>query len=184
MASLSNLKATLVLRTDDLTNNSTSDIGTCDQFNTNFTWRNVNMKLLLGNMAQDYDNFGISLSCLNVGIQAAAFGTATIDRTVDLNFSGLTFKNSCYSVISKTNKQSVNLESVILNTGSFISSINLDSFGFVFTNDTEIVDLNIKLTRSFQSGSTYDIATTTVFPQMVFTFKIVGIPRQLKVLNV
>ena len=135
------------------------------------------MKLLLGDMVKDCDNFGISLSCLNVGIQAAAFGTAAVDRTVDLNFSGLTFKNSCYSVISKTNKQSVNLESVALSTGAFINSINLDSFSFVFTNDTEIVDLNIKLTKSFQSGSTYDIATTTVFPQMIFTFKITGIPR-------
>ena len=188
MASLLIQKATLILRTDELTNNATSDVGTCDQYNTNFTWKNVNMKMLLGDMAKDYDDFGISLSYMCISSTGATYGTAQIDRSTDINFSGLTLKNSGYNALSKTNKQSFNILSFAFTnatTGTVVSPTNIDSASFVFTNDQDLVDINIKYTRTFKSGSSYDVATTSAFPQMTFTFKIIGIPRKVehKLLN-
>jgi hypothetical protein len=49
----------LVLKTSDLTANSTTTIGQCDQFRTSFTWFNINLRNLLGDLYNQYDYFNL-----------------------------------------------------------------------------------------------------------------------------
>ena len=44
----------LVLKTSDLTANTTTNIGSCDQYRQNFTWFNVNLRALLGYQYDQY----------------------------------------------------------------------------------------------------------------------------------
>ena len=53
--------ARLVLKTSDLTANSTTNNGSCDQYRTSFTWFNINLRMLLGDMYNQYDYFNITL---------------------------------------------------------------------------------------------------------------------------
>ena len=51
----------LVLKTSDLWVNSTTAIGQCDQFRTTFTWFNINLRILMGDLYEQYDYFNLSL---------------------------------------------------------------------------------------------------------------------------
>ena len=51
--------ASLVLRTSDLPVNSSNNVGSADQFYTNMTWSNINLRVLLGSMYDKYDKFAL-----------------------------------------------------------------------------------------------------------------------------
>ena len=183
-------KATLILRTEDLTNNSTTNVGTCDFWNCNFTWNNINMKLLLGDMYDKYDDFNINLSQMSVGLAAAAgYGTDAGDRIVNINMSGLSFKNQGYSVLTKSLTQTCSFMQYLFNNSTTVglaSPQNVDSFSFTFSKD-ELVNINLFYTRAFKNTAgnygivQYVVPATLVsnlFPQAIFTFKITGIPRE------
>jgi len=146
---------------------------------TNYTWNNINMKLLLGDMVNDCDDFTIALSSLAVG-WGVNYGNNALDRLVDFTIEGLTFKHSSYNVLSKNNIQSATVFSYnfinIDQTVDFLYNINLDSNSIVFTNDRDSVNFNLYYTKQFGNGP---VGTTKSFPHAVFTFKITGIPRTL-----
>ena len=54
--------ASLVLKTFDLTYGSTTSAGTADTLGTTFTWNNINLRLLLGDMYDQYDRFNLNLN--------------------------------------------------------------------------------------------------------------------------
>ena len=74
MGSIFNQKSTLVLRTEDLTVGTTTNIGSCDALNNNFTWNNINMKQILGREYDKYDDFNISLNLVTVGFSSVTYG--------------------------------------------------------------------------------------------------------------
>ena len=50
-------KALLVLKTSDLTYNTSNSIGTANATGTKCTWNNINLRVLLGNLYDTYDRF-------------------------------------------------------------------------------------------------------------------------------
>ena len=54
---MSQESASLVLKTSDLTLNSSTVIGTADQYGTTYTWNNINLRVLLSDMYDKYDRF-------------------------------------------------------------------------------------------------------------------------------
>ena len=112
MGSVFNQKTTLTLRTEDLAVGG-NNVGTCDALNNNFTWNNINMKLLLGDEYDKYDDFNIALSLISNGMPSVVYGADAGDRLVNFNMTGFTFKNNCYNVATKSNQQSVNLYSYL-----------------------------------------------------------------------
>ena len=91
----------LVLRTSDL------DIdGNQDEFGTNFTWTNINLRSLLSDLYNQYDYFNISLVSVSLSrCNALDPDTATDDdyenRNVLIKIAGLPFINQTYDTLRK-----------------------------------------------------------------------------------
>ena len=94
--------ACLVLKTNVLTTNgSMNDYGVGNSTLTSFTWTNINLRTLLGDMFDKYDRFMLLLQNIShakagdfvkVGDQAADAN----NRAILINMSGLSFVNSTY----------------------------------------------------------------------------------------
>ena len=72
----------LVLRTSDLTVNATNQYGTVDQYRTTYTWNNINLRTVLGDMYDKYDTFNLCLNTVSSAVADVALGTGNDDRTV------------------------------------------------------------------------------------------------------
>ena len=183
MGSVFNQKSTLTLRTEDLVIGSSNNVGSCDEFNNDFTWNNIDIRSLLGEEYDKYDDFNISLAQLSWSAPSVAYGASAFDRIVNLNMSGLTFKNN-YNVSTKSNRKSVVIYNWTFNnslTTPNTLNTNLDNNSFTFTKN-EIVNINLNYTKIFKgSAGDYNIIQSTtansIYPDMIFTFKIHGIPR-------
>jgi hypothetical protein len=88
----------LILKTSDLTNGSTTNIGSCDTLRQNFTWFNINLRSLLCDLYNQYDYFNLLLiSISSAHITAAANQGSADDRLVYVKISGLPFINQSYN---------------------------------------------------------------------------------------
>ena len=156
--------ATLVLRSGDLTANSTNLVGTADARFTNMTWSNINLRTLLDNMYDKYDRFALVPIQFQT-ITGSGFASTNDDRCCTINISGLPFTNNNYNASSKTNQNS----SVIYVT-RFISANSSNSITqgntLTFTKNQELVNINIFYERmSPNANGNYNIAYSAVaFP--------------------
>ena len=88
--------ACLVLKTNVLpTNGTTNAYGTGNSKLSSFTWTNINLRTLLGDMFDKYDRFMLLLQ--NISQSLAAAMSSGDDRCILINMSGLSFVNSTYN---------------------------------------------------------------------------------------
>ena len=173
------LSSTLVLQTADLTPNSTTNVGTADQFNTSWTWSNLNLRTLLGDMYDKYDRFALVPIKVHSGnVTNTAFGNSENDRVVSINISGLPFSNNVYDTALKTNSNHITFQTLhINNTASTNSSVNGGAF-LTFTKNQELLNLNIYYKRLIKNAGNYDIVNgVSAFPDAIFIFNIYGIDK-------
>lgn len=179
------LSSTLVLQTADLTLNGTNSVGTCDQFNTNWTWNNINLRTLLGDMYDKFDRFAlvpIRVHSGNTG-QTPAFGITEFDRVLTINIAGLPFTNNSYDTALKTNSNHITFQTLHINNAATTnSSVNGGSI-LTFTKNQELVNLNIYYKRLTKNGANnYDILNSTgAYPDVVFIFNIYGVDKKDRV---
>ena len=83
-----NLNASLVLSTTTSSNNTSR---------TSFTWNNINLRMLLGDMYDKYDRFNLCLNTISSGLSDAYFGTQA-DAQVLVRVSGLPWVNNSYNI--------------------------------------------------------------------------------------
>jgi hypothetical protein len=184
---MSNLQiASLVLRSSDLTVNTTNQYGSCDQFRLTQTWNNINLRTLLGDMYDKYDLFNI---CLNT-ISTAGYGqngytivtpgvTAGDNLNVIVKLSGLPFINQTYSV-----KQGCNTNVCPISTFTFANSgtsapitttqLFFSNNCYTFGKSQQSCNLTIQYARIVDDA--LPIATFP-FPNMIFIFDIIGINK-------
>ena len=94
--------SSLVLKTSDLTLGSTTQIGTADDFGTHYTWNNINLRVLLGDMYYKYDRFKLNLNTIATGAPYTNWDLSSVDdRCVYISITGLPWVNNTY--IQKTN---------------------------------------------------------------------------------
>ena len=88
--------ACLVLKTNVLPTNGTTNLyGTGNSTLSSFTWTNINLRILLGDMFDKYDRFMLLLQNIS---QALSGAMATVDdRSLLINMSGFSFVNSTYN---------------------------------------------------------------------------------------
>ena len=133
--------ASLILRTSDLTAGTQNNVGRSDQFFTNMTWSNINLRTLLGSMYDKFDTFNLVPVTFAQAQGGGGFGTADEDRTTSIFISGLPFTNCVYNTETKTNRNSA-----IINTFKFIRSNSTTVYGgqiLTFTKNQELVNINI-----------------------------------------
>jgi hypothetical protein len=172
--------ASLVLRSSDLPN-GTNNIGSSDQYYTNMTWSNINLRTLLGNMYDKYDRFALVPVAYLSTVGDGTFGTANDDRIVTINIAGLPFTNNNYSTSSKTNQVSSTFFLARFVQNTYITGSTGGSV-LTFMKNQELVNLNIFYQRvNINGNGNYNVSTTTAFPHMVFTFNIYGITKSDRV---
>ena len=175
--------ASLVLRVGDLPNNGSNNVGSCDAYHTNMTWNNINLRSLLGDMYDKYDTFNLVPVVFATGISNNTFGSFSDDRITQVCISGLPFTNNVYDTFSKTNTSVA-----ICNNMTFVRTASIVVNGgetLTFTKNQELVNINIFYKRVSPAGGTtnYTVGTTSVFPHVVFIFKIYGVSKTDRVKN-
>jgi hypothetical protein len=167
----------LVLKTSDLTANASTNIGTCDQYRTTFTWNNINLRMLLGDMYDQYDYFNILLTLASSTLSNAAAGAGTAeDRQVYVKMSGLPFINQCYNQATGNNGIFTTITTLSISTGTATSQQYYNNTANVCTFNKDQDQCNITISFFRVSDDTKPILTAS-WPQFAFFFSIVGIDK-------
>ena len=161
--------ASLVLKPNLLTAGTTNSFGTSNTGRTIYTYSNINMRNILGNMYNKYSKFNLVLK--NVMTEAVnTWGNVGQDQAVTINISGLNFINN-YEVTTKTTTQQSTLTSLLFNpSGSLSVTYTNNCVATFITNGPENVDITITYQR-ISDGLTPD----GVFGKVLFIFDIIPI---------
>ncbi len=142
----------------------TNSIGYMSQYRDQIVFKNINMKFLLQEMYDQYEYFNIALVCIMS--DGSAFGTATIDRMVRFEMSGLPWVNNTYNVSTMNNEGSAVMGFAKVSTSDTLlnySYANMASF-----RKCENVDITINVKR--YTGDT--CTSTALLGRTDFYFKI------------
>ena len=173
----------LVLRTWDLEYNGRTTYGFCDEFGTDFTWYNINLRMLLGDLYDQYDFFNMSLISVSLS-RCNALDPATADdndyenRNVQIKMSGLPFMNQTYSQTTRNNIGFatigvLNIPTTAITTNQFY---NNTSNVITFRKDQDLCTINISFYRVYDDEKP-DLNADTENPNFVFIFTIIGIDK-------
>ena len=148
------------------------------------TWKNVDMRRVLGVLYDKYETFNMYLYQI---IQSQGFGASATctanQQLVDIRIKGLQFLNNGYNPINRNNTNTAFLTSYILN----LSSNATASLGTVtpmfnptivtFGKSADCVDITIDMKKTHDQ--IYPIPTLNMsFGTFVFMFKFYGIPSR------
>ena len=161
--------ACLVLKTNVLTTNGTmNDYGVGNSTLTSFTWTNINLRTLLGDMFNKYDRYLLLLQ--NISHALAGTISTVDDKAILINMSGLSFVNSTYIQKLQSNSGALIVCPFIF-VASNVQSQSYNNFAVsTFIKQNDIVNISINYTRIKD-----DAAPTTTYPHVNFIFNIVGI---------
>ncbi len=175
--------ATLILRSGDLVVNATNQYGTCDQYYTNMTWNNINLRTLLGTLYDRYDLFNICLSNITQATGSGAYGVDNDDLIVQVCMTGLPFINQTYGVTDCCNTN-VAVAGIFEFSSNATNTVNYNhTHSLTFSKQQDQVNLNIYYQRIYPSqvggagAYTYAVKTAGAFPEVIFKFKIYGVDK-------
>jgi hypothetical protein len=169
----------LVLKTSDLTTNASTNIGTCDQFRTSFTWNNINLRMLLGDMYDQYDYFNISLISISSSLtQALAAGATADDKIVFVKMSGLPFINQTFQQSTGNNGTFAYVSTLSIPLTANTSTQFYNNLGNVctFNKDQDQCNINISFFRVLDDTRPA-LNAGNINPQFSFIFVITGINK-------
>jgi hypothetical protein len=165
----------LVLRTSDLSFDDASTYGFCDEFGTDFTWYNINLRMLLGDMYYQYDYFNMCLISISSGLtQALALGATADDKMVSVKISGLPFINQSY--YQPTGNTTVGVLSIPITAVTNTQQYNNVANVITFNKDQDLCNFNISLFRVVDDVKPV-LNAGNINPQFTFIFTIIGIDK-------
>ena len=182
---------TLTLNTNDIfsgTNqasfyNKTIDnmYGTITNNRCTNTWKNINMRFVLGVLYDKYETFNIKLYQITQTSGALGSGNPLANYTlVDVRVSGLPFLNNSYNIASSNNTNSIYLTSYVLNNLNFLqtggSITVLYPITLTFGKSTEYVDITIDIKNTLDQKYP-TIPLNSALGPTSYVFKIYGIPK-------
>ncbi len=158
--------ANLILRTSSIAVGADKDSN-----RTNITWRNINMKYVLGSLYYKYDKFKICLT--SIGNVNTTTITNVSDRILAVNMRGLIWLNQTYDTAIRSNSDSSVISTALFNSANGFSINYTGEIGWVFLRPpSDTVDLTIFLSK-VSDGS---IPTGINYGESVFCFSIYGVP--------
>jgi hypothetical protein len=150
--------------------------------NTNWTWTNISLRNLLGDLYDNYERFNLILESVSQGQAYGTDGQATQlaftaeDLRTMINITGLPFVNN-YNTLTKMKTNVVRCAQLtILKANTNITYFN-QHFCATFDKSQETADINIFLTRANDGQQLYTGAQS-LYPHLTFNFQIVGIPNK------
>jgi len=161
-----NLNASLVLSTTTSVNNAAR---------TSFTWNNIDLRMLLGDMYDKYDRFNLCLNTIASGISDAYFGTQA-DAQVLVRVSGLPWVNNSYNI---TSTRANNTGNTIIASFLFVNNTQQNQYFFssnsaTFSKNQDTANITIDYIRVSDLAAPA-VQNTTTFPHAAFIFDIFGI---------
>ena len=153
-----------------------TSVGSVSNNRTSFTWNNVNLKTLLGDMFEKYERFNI---CLNFVAGAATGSSAETtyadNRMFQVKLTGLPFTSS-YNHPTLSNAGTVVLTCVQVPLGSSTTWVNnyFTSQYYTFTKQT-LVNISIDLHTVLGDTSPSPDALTKMIGHCIFSFNIYGV---------
>jgi len=144
--------ASLVLKTSDITTDDIStttlaavinnSVGSIDVSGQLIKWKNINPKLLLGDMYEKYDKFNLNLSCYS----SRKVATALADFDVTFYISGLPWSNQGYSIKSQSITQKAVLATLLIDaTTSYGVKSDINNNTLTFNKPTGNFDITIEI---------------------------------------
>lgn len=170
--------ACLVLKTSDLTPDTTNQIGSCDVARQNMTWYNINLRSVLGDMYDDFDYFNLSVYFISTDTSCTIPANSYSDKAICMKIGGLPFSNQTYNVKNRSNGTLAPLCTFYMPPGNTSTQQNFYGSNYItFAKNQEQVNLNIKYSR-LQDDVPYDLTNNYVYPNVTFIFHIYGIPKK------
>jgi len=186
--------ACLILNTFDINSSTTAldyygniidnQYGTISNNRCTLTWKNINMRQVLGVMYDKYETFNMYLYQVNQSQGFALAATcAANQQLVDIRIKGLQFLNNGYNAISRNNTNTAYLTSYILNPlKSDAASLGTVTPMFnptiiTFGKSADSIDITIDMKRTHDQLYP-TVANSTSFGTFVFMFKFYGIPSK------
>jgi hypothetical protein len=161
-----NLNASLVLSTTTSTNNAAR---------TSFTWSNIDLRMLLGDMYNKYDRFNFCLNTVASGI-SNNYLASQADAQVLIRVSGLPWVNNTYNI---TAAGANNTNNTIIASFLFVNNSQQTQYFYgsnmaVFSKNQDIASITIDYIRVSDLAAPV-VANGTFFPHVAFIFDIFGI---------
>ena len=186
---------TLILNTFDISTSTTTgdfyDVTVDNQYGTiannrcNLTWKNINVRRVLGEMYDKYETFNMYLYQIN---QSAAFSSLPPSTNnqllVDVRIKGLQFLNNTYNVKSCNKTNLAYLTSYVLNNtasdglGTITPLYN--PIVLTFGKNAECVDITIEMKSTYKQDYPAIVGPVNQGPPnslgtFIFMFKFYGI---------
>ena len=168
--------ARLVLKTNTLT----AALNVNDDFS-KYSFNNISLRNLLGDMYDKYDLFNLSLKSIASGkgfgtISGQVFGVSLDDLAVSIYMSGLPFINQTYNINSDNGMYS-NTNEVLLSNFIFkrddSSTLNYLNENYItFSKNQLMCNLSIRYEKISELTIPDSEAT---FPDVVYIFEITGV---------
>ena len=164
--------ASLILETSDLAYNVDTDIN-----NNSYTWNNINLRNLLGDMYDKYDLFNLTLDTICNTITDSVLGSSLYDLENYLTIGGLPFINQNYNTSTGNITNSTFLTPYIfIRTQSNIYTY-YNSKSMTFNKNQQSCNINITILRVVDNVKPTPGASILLFPPMIFSFKIEGVTK-------
>lgn len=169
--------ASLTLRTWDIlpnnnvTNNTDNSIGRITANNARITWKNINLRHVLGSLWDRYDKFNMILNFY--GMKVAGVDVAVNDRSMSFWISGLNFSNQTYNITTKSLNNDTCIGVVLYTAGLGVSQTLLDNVITINKPDIPVVDITIEMkcqTTNVADGFTEKPASVLGHHTFGFTF--------------
>ena len=178
--------ARLILKTEDITggtsmNDAThptlsSNAGYCDYYKTNFVWTNIDWRVVLGDMYNEYDEFALVLNKATFDQSINGFGGSSSARVCKLNVKMLPLLNCTYN----------QTKNVVWTNGCIgILNFNLAVFGVSYLNNSlifskpTISNINIYYTQTISDSTANTQNANSQYPDVLFEFIIYPIEKNV-----
>jgi hypothetical protein len=171
----------LVLYTSVLPVNSSNSFGTTNSNLTQMTWKNINMRQVLGTNFDKYLKFNLSLTSVIIPTNGNLIAEPNLNALIYM--SGLAFDQSTtYSTLALNNISASYVGNIRFNTLS-TSTSSIINYSLLsnntFLRDGEIVNITINLTAPIPTLGNFSLQFTSPYPQIVYTFQITPVVESL-----
>jgi len=175
MVLVSKLKLDTFHLINDFVNNPN---GSRNHLHTKFTWNNINLRVLLGDEYDKYDNFKLVLYQVCSQGTNNDFGYDKNDKRVQLAISGLEWVNCSYGPKNQNLSEAFISEYLFYDTGSTqypkIHNYKEDLNSLIFKKRAN-VDITIEYYNFNDDTIDSTVPNTLTYPEMNFRFNIIGI---------
>ena len=167
----------------DFTNTVENQYGIVANNRCTFIWKNVNMRLVMGEIYGRYETYNIYSYQINqTGGLSGSPTTNSNQLLVDIRMKGLPFLNNTFNFKTQNNINSAYLTSYILNSSTYsgVGTVTpmFNPIAITFGKCTERVDINIDIKSTLTQDYPVPLFSSRPWGNYVFMFKIYGIPTR------